>query len=420
MKYGVLVVTPVSSEKDRSFVNLGDMIQTEAILYVYERMGIKREDVIRIDINELNHYNGEYLILPININLSLNWIIDVFPLPERIIPVFLGLSYFAAQEFPQKLKDYFRRYEPIGCRDEFTLEVMRKNQIEAYLFGCITAVLPQRSANMEGNKVFFVDVPRSFIDFSKDYFEMVNEHVEVISHIRNGIEFYDSTYIEKETQDLLERYKKEAKLVVTSRLHCMSPCMAMGISVIPVTDNISPRMGWVDRYLNIYTPETYERIEWKGQKVSYETIKEKMIQVAIGRIDNVKEKYEKIADLSFFYETREKSSYGNYYRNILKKMPDERKETLEYILWGAGQIGMNAYRVISSAYPNSKLKAVVDSYCTGDFFGVPIEKPDILKGSTKEYIFITTTSGELCAREMMDKLGKEEVRDYLSMATTSG
>ena len=114
MRYGVLVVTPFSSEKDCWNVNLGDMVQEEAILYIYERMGIKREDVVRIEIKDINNYDGEYVILPININLSFNWIINIFPLPKRIIPVFLGLSYFSAEKFPDVLREYFRMYEPIG------------------------------------------------------------------------------------------------------------------------------------------------------------------------------------------------------------------------------------------------------------------------------------------------------------------
>lgn len=72
MKYGVLVVTSLTAQPDRNMANIGDAIQTEAILYLYEQMGIQRKDVLKIDINQVNQYEGEYMILPININLSLN------------------------------------------------------------------------------------------------------------------------------------------------------------------------------------------------------------------------------------------------------------------------------------------------------------------------------------------------------------
>ena len=420
MKYGVLVVTPVSQEKDRAFANLGDMVQTEAILYIYEQMGINADDIVKIDLKEVNDYAGEYLILPININLSLNWIIDIFPMSSHIIPVFLGLSYFSAQKFPDKVRAYFKMYEPIGCRDEFTMRTMHQNNIQAYLYGCVTALLPKREDKEGRNKIFFVDVPQSFFDFMDDRMSKLEGDVNIISHISNDKEVCDIKYIEKITRQLLDDYKDNAKLVVTSRLHCMSPCMAMGIPVIPVTDNISPRMGWIDKFLDIYSTERYKEVDWRGQLIEYEDVKEKMLNIAMDKIRATREKYEQIVDLSYFYEVRKRGIYGNLYVNRLECLPQDRKEKFEYILWGAGQIGMNVYNVISERYPNSKLRAVGDSYCTGEFYGVEIQKPDVLTKDTKEYILITTTSGEACAKEKLREIGKKENRDYMSMATTAG
>lgn len=420
MKYGILVVTPITDATDRSLVNIGDQIQAEAILYLYEQMGIKRENVLRLDIKDITHYKGEYVILPININLSLNWIVNIFPMSPYIIPVFLGLSYFSAEALPQYLADYFRNYGPIGCRDESTLDLMRRNSIPAYLYGCITMILPDRSIHSsEKKKIYLVDVPASFDHYcSKN--DIVLNNVERTSHIIKDPEMYDYNWLDAMANDLLDRYCKEAALVVTSRLHCMSPCMAMGVPVIPVTDNISPRMGWIDRYLKIYTPETYGEIDWSGQRVSCEDDKHTMINIAARRIQETVCKYEQILDWSYFLESREKEEYGNYYREVLKKLPAQKRVHFEYVLWGAGQIGINAYQVISAVYPNSRLVAVIDSYCEGTFFGVPIQKPDALKKLGDSYIFITTTSGEQYARSFLSSIEKIEVKDFLSMATTAG
>lgn len=420
MKYGVITVKPVSEQMDRAFVNLGDTIQTEAVIYIYQLMGIKNEDIVRIDLCEINSYSGEYVVLPININLSSNWIVNIFPLPNRIIPVFIGLSYFTADKFSNELAEYFRRFAPIGCRDEATLETMRENGIEAYLYGCITATLPRDEDRIGGNKIFCVDVPKSFSDWASNKLEKCGYEVEIVSHIQSSPLFHDATYMEKVTNDLLEKYKKEAKVVITSRLHCMSPCMAMGIPVIAVSDNISHRMGWIDRFLNIYSPETYDSIDWNGQTVEYELVKKKMIDIAIRKIQSTVKKYEEMADLSYFYETREKAPYGNYFLSRLEFVPENKKEKFEYIIWGAGQIGMNTCRVVKQKFPNSRLKAVVDSYCEGTFQGIPIQRPDIITTDTKEIILITTTSGEACARAKMSELGKVENIDYISMATTAG
>ena len=55
---------------------------------------------------------------------------------------------------------------------------------------------------------------------------------------RNGKQIFHQNYsprytkIYRETEKLFQRYKKEAALVVTSRLHCASPCRALGIPTI--------------------------------------------------------------------------------------------------------------------------------------------------------------------------------------------
>ena len=297
---------------------------------------------------------------------------------------------------------------------------MRSHAIPAFLYGCVTAILPARDFTQGGKKVFYVDVPESFEVYCRENSKELSKNIIRLSHICGEERIFDQQYIKKITQELLKLYREEAGLVVTSRLHCMSPCMAIGIPVIPVTDNISPRMGWIDRFLKIFTPENYSSIEWEGQVVCYEKTKALMLDIAIKKIMEVEKRFGEQADLSYYYETRDKSCYGNFYWRILKELPEERKGFLEYILWGAGQIGMNAQQVIHEAFPNSRLKAVIDSYCTGTFFGVPILKPESLKDYEKEYIFITTHSGEKCARKFLESLGKKEKEDFLCMSTTTG
>lgn len=422
MRYGVLYVPPIMSAQERDFINIGDAVQTVAILYLYEQMGIPREDVLRININEISSYTGEYVVLPININLSANWLVNIFPLPPHIIPVFLGLSYFTAEKLPRILVDYFQCYSPIGCRDESTLNLMRENGIQAYLFGCITSILPQYAGQGSTQKnIFFVDVPYSFEKYAQKCLGKTGyESIKRVSHIYWDCKNAEPEYLENQTQNLLARYCLEASVVITSRLHCMSPCMAMGVPVIPVTDNISPRMGWIDHYLKIYTPQNYGEINWAGQVVSYEDQKSKLLDVAKKRVLVTVKKYAQIFELSYILETRERSEYGNYYKEVLKRLPAQRRQNLKYALWGSGQIGINVYQVISRMYPDSTLVTVIDSYCEGTFRGIEIQKPDVLFEMEDVYIFITTTSGEACARKFLKSLNKLENQDFLSMATSAG
>jgi hypothetical protein len=298
-------------------------------------------------------------------------------------------------------------------------EAFRKNNIDAYLFGCITATLPKRIKKDSANKILCVDVPESIKKIiSKQLPE--NRSVEFLSHIFYGDGISDIKDIKAVYKKLMEKYETEAELVITARLHCMSPCLAMGIPVIAVSDNCSPRMGWIDRYIPIYTPETYSKINWNPQPVSFEDTKDLMIEIAIDKINCAFKKYEKVCNLSRFYETRKKSEYGNFYVAQLKQLPKNLGNCFKYIIWGTGQIGINAYNVITEIYPNSKMIAAVDSFCEGKFFEIDIQKPDILKKYEDVYIFIATYSGEKYVKDFLLELGKENIKDYLSFATTTG
>lgn len=141
MKYGVISFSAWRGRKEAE-INLGDTLQEFAVLNLYKRMGINEKEVVRIDINDIHSYCGEYVLVPICINASVQD--KIFPMSERIIPCFVALSLFSAVEMPAKLVNYFKTYEPIGCRDESTMQLMREYGISAYLAGCITATLPRR------------------------------------------------------------------------------------------------------------------------------------------------------------------------------------------------------------------------------------------------------------------------------------
>ncbi|MGV0033849.1 MAG: polysaccharide pyruvyl transferase family protein [Candidatus Azotimanducaceae bacterium WSBS_2022_MAG_OTU7] len=51
--------------------------------------------------------------------------------------------------------------------------------------------------------------------------------------------------------ELLERYRTQAKLVITSKLHCALPCIAMGIPVIFFADKRDERLHLVREFIPI-------------------------------------------------------------------------------------------------------------------------------------------------------------------------
>ncbi len=161
--------------------NLGDNMQIIAIDYIYEKMGIDPEDIVYIDKNSLSSYEGEYVILPVNmplIDYQPNGICGWFS--NKIIPVFFGLTLVKDTLLPNEVM-YYKKYEPIGCRDERTLETLRKYGIESYLNGCITVTLPLRKLNpQKQNKVFIVDVSDKLLKYIPS---KIKEDAEYLTHL---------------------------------------------------------------------------------------------------------------------------------------------------------------------------------------------------------------------------------------------
>jgi hypothetical protein len=163
--------------------------------------------------------------------------------------------------------EWFRKHAPIGCRDEYTQEVLTKHDVETYLSGCLTSTF-ENTFGSRTNDIYFVDVlfrvpgwstsartPREFLKsifygdvtrlnerskILKDLFaDDLFQKAKTISH------YHPARHSEKERFEVancfLEKYAT-AKLVVTSRLHCALPCLAFGTPVIFV------HSGFKDQY----------------------------------------------------------------------------------------------------------------------------------------------------------------------------
>ena len=129
MKYGIL-------KYSRKFINLGDQYQLNGVRYLYNRMGIPKDEIVEIDRDYLAEYDGEYVVLPMTGFFSVVTGVDVFPLPERIIPVFVGF-HCIDDKYLQILKNY-GHFGPFGCRDEITMKKLRQNGLDAYMSSCLS------------------------------------------------------------------------------------------------------------------------------------------------------------------------------------------------------------------------------------------------------------------------------------------
>ena len=311
-------------------INVGDRYQLQGIERVYKRMGIKKEDIIEIDRDRIANYDGEYVILPMTAFFDVLPGTDMFPLSKNIIPVFIGFHCIDDRNLYYVEK--YKSFGPFICRDEESMKKIRQIGAEAYLSGCLSLCTEKRELMETQNKVFLVDTPDSLYDYIPqdllDCSVQVTQDYTELKDLKPGIE--SEMYGKKISVEILDRYRREAKLVITSRLHCALPCIAMGIPVIVVRkENLTEhRFGGVNKLLNYYTPDSYSKINWNPEVKDIEWIKEQQMNMAQKMLESAFNKYKDICAVSEFFENRPQEMY---YTGI-KASYLTRKEKLDFLL----------------------------------------------------------------------------------------
>ncbi len=164
---------------------------------------------------------------------NLNPLFIAFHLTDKIRPAFATPETIA----------YLKEYEPIGCRDHSTMEFLKSHGVQSYFSGCLTLTLPKRNVP-KTNKIMLVNMPEEFESYVPSdlrgdldvdntdyrYFQLLRQR------IRNKLNMSSSTATFGYAEKLLDKFAS-ARMVVTTRLHCAMPCLAMGVPVYFVVPN---------------------------------------------------------------------------------------------------------------------------------------------------------------------------------------
>ena len=385
MKFANLIIEDV--EKIR---NYGDDIQLYAIEKLYEYMGIDYKDVVRLPLEELFSYEGEeYLVLPINYPF---WGGAYRKISSKIIPVYLGLAMFAGTiENVEALG--LKKFEPIGCRDQKTFEIMQEFGIDAYLNGCMTITLPKVKNIQKKGKVFIVDVCNELMECIP---KAIKENAVYKTHV-----FVNRIVRESESLSAYEQYQTEASLVITSRLHCAVPCIAYGIPVIYAPKRNSSRSAWLQKIIPIYDKDSYKNIDWYPKPVDVEELKKVVLQNAANRVNEAWNKYFLRCSITERYE--DKTLYG-------KMMTDDMYVPLEYmdrhwkpdadiryIIWGLTQTAESLYKYISKNYKKAILVGIIDMYRKVEFHGIVSEGIELLEREKDAVVFVAAEAAQVVA-----------------------
>ncbi len=380
-----------------------------AIDYLYEKMGINKEDIVYIDSHELSTYKGEYVILPVTMPLvdyCEKGIAGRFS--DYIIPCFLGFT-MARDELKCEEIEYLKKYAPIGCRDERTLSTMRRYGIESWLHGCITIILPKRDTLNAGLVPYIVDVDEGFLKYIPE---------EIKKHARYKTHYYKCNEIDEDEIAFARRqyheYYENASLMITSLLHSASPCIAAGIPTIILKKTISYRFGWIDKLTRIYTDDTVGSIDWDhvfDTRIDIEEHKRRVFNISKHRLMSSFSKFKDTCDLSWYYEDRNKNEYSLDFGQSIKAYIDknwEKDKHYRFSVWGLTQMTEWVVSYIKKNY-DAELSHVYDTFRRVSFEGVESEYPDSIEDSD-ETLFVTSAGAVSAAKEMMDSVVYKHLR----------
>ena len=263
--------------------NIGDYIQSLAAKQFCDDC-----NVIYYHRDKLNEYKGQDVKVIMNgwfTHKPENW-----PPSKHIHPLFVAF-HINIDAYKYLLSEnsirYLKQFEPIGCRDENTVNMLRSKGVNSYFSSCLTTTLGYKyRSEKERSKVYVVDpvhfVPEMsyrlkkyvFLFYYIRFFRGVNRYIRsikvnnkydlsfckrnysryasiirsyiIIRQILSPTELkkvevltqyhYDYEYPTNESrfqraEKLIHLYSN-AKLVITSRIHCALPCLGLNTPVI--------------------------------------------------------------------------------------------------------------------------------------------------------------------------------------------
>jgi hypothetical protein len=131
-------------------------------------------------------------------------------------------------------RDWLNRFGPVGTRDMWTLDLLQRQRIESYHSGCLTLTLPPGGPRAAEAEVVACDLAPALLCELTD---RLGAPPRTVSHlVRTDMAVKDRI---AKAEALLEVYAGAAA-VVTTRLHCALPCLALGTPVLFVDTGFEP------------------------------------------------------------------------------------------------------------------------------------------------------------------------------------
>ena len=243
--------------------NIGDYIQTKAVIDILNKQNIKI-----LEREKLNNYNGPPLKTIINgwfMENPKNW-----PPNNNINPLFISFHInpsIVKTFINHQSLEYFKKHEPIGCRDYYTRDLLVKNGINAYFSSCVTLGIEREKylKRQTPGGVLVIgafDRLKPYLDYKsplKFLLSLIKYPLRILNYkiklqkfnrhlYKQKFEIKSYSQITKNSinshsegialaEEMLNKIA-ESDIIITSRIHAALPALAMGLKVIFIDEGL--------------------------------------------------------------------------------------------------------------------------------------------------------------------------------------
>lgn len=247
-----------------------------------------------------------------------------FPPSPYIHPLFIGThfcrDYIAFNDYSYLENDnaanYLKKNGPIGCRDNTTFEVLKKIGIDSYFSGCMTLTINPFPDVEKNHNIILTDVSKEIETYIKNL--LPEKNIITITHFipveERGTDWKPR---EKQLEEYLKLYQA-ADLVITTRLHCALPTIALGTKAILVSkynDDWKERISDFERYCTMISEEDILNKKADNIICSPELIEKENIKEIKEKLVSTCKNFIKEAEEKNFLDLPKREDYIEHYVN---------------------------------------------------------------------------------------------------------
>lgn len=323
MKYGLLYY------KDTD--NIGDDIQSYAasqflpkIDYMIDREHLnefvpKKKEYVKTIMNSWYiHDKFNFGISPYINPLLISMFFKNFPYTSGIT---VGMDYIN-----DNIKDILKKYGPVGTRDFHTQKMLNNLNIDNYFSGCMTLTINKFDNITQEEYIVVNGLTNEEIEYIKS--KTNRKIIKFQQDIEKG-SLSDESWEKRKKRviDVLKLYQG-AHMVITNKLHCSLPCLALETPVLLLYDKSfaenKDRIGTYKDYLNYI-----DRNKFMSQKINFENPKknpDKYLEIRKKLMKECNEFIKKECNL----DTKLLPDVDTY-RNLTEKAITEKKVIIKHL-----------------------------------------------------------------------------------------